>query len=253
MAAIQYLNGYYMGQNLQHEGQFVWQSMTHLQAASEDLTKSPAVEESALLCIQRALLLLKTHMETFRKRYAYHLRRWTLEGKGIGSHAAVLSDRSCTPIRIIVQPGGMSERSVLDLLSSDYIADLRAEIVKWWEGLCQMKNTDSGSSSNSNSQIDSPIRIITQGQELTTEFDEKTLADMGFKDNQMVYISVGVSRNMKKRDCMDSPSLQPPPPRESIPTLLLLRPNYFEQLFSLMHTLSTMKTQVKGGVRFTFH
>lgn len=53
---------------------------------------------------------------------------------------------------------------------------------------------------------------------------------------------------MKKRDCMDSPSLQPAPPRESIPTLMLLRPNYFEQLFNLMHILSSMKTPTKGGV-----
>lgn len=64
---------------------------------------------------------------------------------------------------------------------------------------------------------------------------------------------MGVPRNMKKRDCMDSPSLQPAPPRESIPTLMLLRPNYFEQLFSLMHTLSAMKTPTKGGVSKTIH
>lgn len=53
---------------------------------------------------------------------------------------------------------------------------------------------------------------------------------------------------MKRRECMESPSMQPPPPRESIPTLLLLQPEYFEQLFSLMHTLSSMKTPTKGGV-----
>lgn len=68
----------------------------------------------------------------------------------------------------------------------------------------------------------------------------------------MIYISIGVSRNMKRRDCMDSPSMQPPPPRESIPTLLLLQPEYFEQLFSLMHTLSAMKTPTKGGVSLYF-
>lgn len=93
-----------------------------------------------------------------------------------------------------------------------------------------------------------PIRMITQGQELTIDCDEKTLQDVGFKDNQMVYISMGVSRSGKKRDSLESPSLMPPPPRESIPTLLLLRPMYFEQLFELMHTLSSMKTPVKGGV-----
>lgn len=72
MAAIQYLNGYYMGQNLQHESQFVWQCMTHLEAATKDLAKANGAgeEDAPLLCIQRALLLLKTHMETFRKRWS---------------------------------------------------------------------------------------------------------------------------------------------------------------------------------------
>jgi ubiquitin carboxyl-terminal hydrolase 34 len=111
----------------------------------------------------------------------------------------------------------------------------------------QMKNQDSESGGHSNKLNDTWIRLITQGQELTIDCDEKTLAEMGFKDNQMVYISIGVSKNMKKRECLDLPSMQPPPPRESIPTLLLLRPNYFEQLFSLMHTLSSMKVPVKGG------
>ncbi|KAK4884213.1 hypothetical protein RN001_000484 [Aquatica leii] len=249
MAAIQYLNSYYMGQNLQHEGQFVWQCMTHLDAATQDLinVKGSGAEEAPLLCIQRGLLLLKTHMETFRRRYAYHLRKWALEGKGVGSHAA-LGDRSSTLIRLVIQPAGMSERCVLDLLNTDYIADLRAEVVTWWEKLCQMKNSDSdGGSGNFAILQEGLVRIITQGQELTTDCDEKTLADMGFKDNQMVYISVGAGRGIKKRDCIDSPSLQPPPPRESIPTLLLLKTNYFEQLFGLMHTLSSMKTPVKGG------
>lgn len=92
------------------------------------------------------------------------------------------------------------------------------------------------------------MRIITQGQELTPDCDEKNLSEMGFKDNQMVYISVGAARGLKKRDCIDSPSLQPAPVRDSVPPLLLLRKNYFEQLFSLMHILSAMKTPVKGGV-----
>lgn len=67
---------------------------------------------------------------------------------------------------------------------------------------------------------------------------------------QMVFISMGASRQHKKRDSLDSPSVLPPPPRESLPTLLLLQPQYFEQLFCLMQTLSSMKTPVKGGVSF---
>nr|XP_023025188.1 ubiquitin carboxyl-terminal hydrolase puf [Leptinotarsa decemlineata] len=246
MAAIQYINSYYMGHNLQYEDQFVWQCMTHLKAASEDLASATGSEEASLLCIQRALVLMKTHIETFRRRYAFHLRKWALEGKGIGSHSAALGDRPSTPIRIIVQSGSSTERCFLDMLNTDYVADLRAEIVKWCEGIQQMKNETS--ENNKTKTGDTWIRIITQGQELTIDCEEKTLAEMGFKDNHMVYISVGMSRNMKKRECLDSPSVQPPPPRECLPTLLLLQPNYFEQLFSLMHTLSSMKIQVKGGV-----
>lgn len=64
----------------------------------------------------------------------------------------------------------------------------------------------------------------------------------------MVYISVGASRQKKRGEANETPSALPPPPRECLPTLLLLLPNYFEQLFTLMQTLSAMKTQVKGGV-----
>ncbi|KAL3285850.1 hypothetical protein HHI36_000370 [Cryptolaemus montrouzieri] len=248
MPAIQYINSYYMSHNLQHEGQFMRQCMTHLKAATEDLISASGAgsEEPPLLCIQRALLLMKSHLDTFRRRYAYHLRKWALEGKGIGSHSATLGDRSSTSIRLVIQSGTSTERCFLDLSSSDYVADLRAEIVKWCESLSQMKNQDAENNPTVRSG-ETWIRIITQGQELTIDCDEKTLGEMGFKDNQMIYISVGVSRNMKKREFLDCPSMQPPPPRESIPALLLLQPNYFEQLFSLMHTLSSMKTQIKGG------
>lgn len=30
-----------------------------------------------------------------------------------------------------------------------------------------------------------PLRIITQGQELTSDYDERSLGDAGFKDNQV--------------------------------------------------------------------
>lgn len=49
-------------------------------------------------------------------RYAYHLRKWALEGKGIGSHSAALGDRGLTPIRIVVQSGSCAERCVLEML-----------------------------------------------------------------------------------------------------------------------------------------
>lgn len=92
MGAIQYLNSYYMGQQLQQEDDFVAKCMFHLSSAAERLiTKKDDVatpsseekeekaerftfyehmtEEAALQCIQRALLLLKTHLDTFKRRY----------------------------------------------------------------------------------------------------------------------------------------------------------------------------------------
>ncbi|XP_014601370.1 PREDICTED: ubiquitin carboxyl-terminal hydrolase 34 isoform X2 [Polistes canadensis] len=255
MAAIQYLNGYYMSRQLSQEAEFVSQCMMHLAAASADLEIN---EEASLRCIQRALLLLRTHLEAFRKRYAYHLRRWILEGRGAGSHMAMSMSEKGQHIRILVQPAGIPEKTTFTLLNTDYVADLRAEVAKWWDDTQNNQDkaaTSTNSTQNTNSVLgslltDGPIRMITQGQELTIDFDEKTLQEMGFKDGQLVFTSPGAGRNntgrCNKRD-MDSPSLLPPPPRESLPTLLLLRPQYFEQLFTLMRTLSAMKVMVKGG------
>lgn len=83
------------------------------------------------MCVQRALMLLNTHLETFRRRYAYHLRRWALEGKGIGSHSNLRNETLGPPIRIILQPAGLSEKSILHLHANDLVADLKAEIAKW--------------------------------------------------------------------------------------------------------------------------
>lgn len=65
------------------------------------------------------------------------------------------------------------------MLSTDYVAELRAEVTVWWESLHKPVGHNDG-----------PIRIITQGQELTTDFDEKTLGEIGFKDMQVFYFCV---------------------------------------------------------------
>lgn len=96
MGAIQYLNNYYMGQQLQQEDDFVAKCMFHLSSAAERLISKTEegetsrssihgdekeekevdmqniyehmTDEAALQCIQRALLLLKTHLDTFKRR-----------------------------------------------------------------------------------------------------------------------------------------------------------------------------------------
>ena len=58
-----------------------------------------------------------------------------LEGRGIISHSAFRSEAPGPPIKIILQPGGLQEKSVLHLFQTDLVADLKAEIAKWWETL----------------------------------------------------------------------------------------------------------------------
>uniref|UniRef100_A0A182R156 ubiquitinyl hydrolase 1 n=1 Tax=Anopheles farauti TaxID=69004 RepID=A0A182R156_9DIPT len=270
LSAIQYINTYYMEKQLKYEHQFVAQCMNHLSQAVEELNQhsdnnGPATEY-ALLCVQRALMLLNTHLDTFRRRYAYHLRRWALEGQEIGTHSALRSEGPGPPIRIVVQPAGVPDKSFLNMHASDLVADLKAEIAKWWEKMQTAPQTKgaastgnvSTSSSEPNSTSagspapvlglllnDGPLRIITQGQEITSEYDERSLADVGFKDNQMVYVSLG-GRSGRRREQSENLAMQSPPSKDCLPTLLLLKPPYFEQLFRLMQTLGDMKISTMG-------
>ena len=74
--------------------------------------QSPEVN---LLMLQRGLILLTSHLEDFRKRYAFHLRSWRLLGCGINSHQKALTDKNSSLIRVILQPGGSSEKVLLDI------------------------------------------------------------------------------------------------------------------------------------------
>lgn len=245
MAAIQYINTYYMEHQLKNEKEFVAQCMNYLTQAADGLNK-PEVEEQSIMCVQRALMLLNTHLETFRRRYAYHLRRWTLEGRGIISHSALRAEGPGPPIKIILQPGGLPEKSYLHLYQTDLVADLKAEIAKWWENLQGTIKSSGGAPVLGNLLSDGPLRIITQGQEITSEYDERSLIDVGFKDNQMVYVSLG-GRSGRRRDHADHPSMLPAPSKDCLPTILLLQSPYFEQLFKLMQSLGDMKLTKKSG------
>lgn len=60
------------------------------------------------------------------------MRRWALEGQGISSHV-VSWELGAIPLHIIVHAAGMPDKITLEMASNDYIADLRAEVAKWWE------------------------------------------------------------------------------------------------------------------------
>ena len=95
------------------------------------------------------------------------------------------------------------------MLSSDLVAELRAEVTRWWEGVQrrhQQRQEEAQQQGGSGTQGaaavsaasgsiltpilgamlgDGPIRMITQGQELSADMDEKTLGEMQFKDCQV--------------------------------------------------------------------
>lgn len=242
LAAIQYINTYYLGQQLKLEEEFIGQCMNHLAGAVMVLTERGSgsgvgeaevyqQQESALMYIQRALMLLSSHLETFRRKYAYHLRRWQLEGANV---MAGLLSGDVAPLRIVVQPAGVPQKHVLMMRHTDLVADLKAEISKWWERRW-------GGGGDRGGDLELPLRIITQGQEITGDYDERSLVEVNFKDNQIVYVSLG-GRNAKKRESLDL-FMAP----HSIPTVLLLQPKYFEQLFLLMHILGDMTVGGETG------
>lgn len=80
------------------------------------------------------------------------------------------------------------------MYASDLVTELRAEVARWWEALQIQQQQQRQAASHSGSMLspilgamlgDGPIRMITQGQELTVDMDEKTLGEMQFKDMQV--------------------------------------------------------------------
>ena len=228
MKAIQILNSAYFGQG----EDFLITCMQNLQI-SLDLGS-----EEILTKIQRALLLLKTYLETCRRKYAYHFRRMSIDGQGVHTHAELVDLKSQGPIRIMVQAAGapgLQEKVTFDMQLTDLVADLRAEITAWWESkasnfaiIKESKLGDSG-----------PLRLISQGQEISADTDEKNLSELGFKDMQLVFVSQGARSGAFLKN--SSAEIPPFPGKEKMPMNLLLKPVHFEQLFKLMQTLSDLR------------
>ena len=84
-----------------------------------------------LAVIQRGLLLCKHHLDAFRQRYAFHLRRWQLAGVGISSHQPMSKPQSIT---IYLKTADLSE-SQIELPVSSLVSELRAEVSHWWDEL----------------------------------------------------------------------------------------------------------------------
>ena len=77
--------------------------------------------------------------------------------------------------------------------SSDLVADLRAEVTFWCkQEELEKKPQFTGDSASQHTplspfspQLHPPFRLLSQGHELTPDLDEKSLAEVGFKDLQV--------------------------------------------------------------------
>ena len=177
MKAIHLLNSAYLGRG----EEFLITCMEHLTRVTRVQAGSSSQDTCTadnLVTCHRALLLLKSHLETFRKKYAFQFRRLAIEGNPVSSHAELVEVRHSSLIRINVQPGGaISEKVTIDMHTSDLVADLRAEICVWWEGKMGGAGLEPGGVSMLGSLLGSSVigphtaqthlRLISQGQEIT--------------------------------------------------------------------------------------
>ncbi|XP_048258866.1 ubiquitin carboxyl-terminal hydrolase 34-like isoform X4 [Haliotis rufescens] len=255
MTAIQYLNNYYISfgnSMLEKEEEFIHRCMKNLVAALENVKKDTC---GSFQIIQQGLTLLKNHLEAFRRRYAYHLRNWQIDGKGITSHQQHRMEKHCTSICVLLQPAGMTEKNQLEMMTTDLVAELRAEVARWWEALQKQQQLQRQQAEGAHGVLspilgamlgDGPIRMITQGQELTVDMDEKTLGEMQFKNMQLVFVSVGASRQPRKMDGSLPSSSLPSPLRDRLPMMLLLQEPHFDNLFMLLQRLGDLDVELSN-------
>ncbi|XP_048585971.1 ubiquitin carboxyl-terminal hydrolase 34 isoform X2 [Nematostella vectensis] len=249
MSAMKYLNSLYInadGGSLQYEDEFISRCIDSIKAAASSLSQEN--QDDNLQIMERGICLLKTHIETFKRRFAFHLRLWLLEGQGITCHKQKQQRPSEKhfPIRVMCQPAGLSDKGTFEMHSSDLVAELRAEVTHWCkllqERIQQEHQSGDGMQhaplSPFSPQLHPPFRLISQGHELTPDLDEKSLADVGFKDLQLVFVSVGAARRDRYHDGSQVPSsVLPAPSWDNTPMVILLREQHSETLFSFLEIL----------------
>jgi ubiquitin carboxyl-terminal hydrolase 34 len=113
------------------------------------------------------------------------------------------------------------EKVTLDMHAVDLVADLRAEIAVWWEAkIGQSSECATMLGSLLGSPVIGPqgpahLRLISMGQEISQELDERSLAELGFKDMQLVFASLGSGPARGGLGQLKQPSFLPSLPQKS--------------------------------------
>lgn len=314
MAAIRILNHFYIYSNHNNSMKcdkginFMNNCMEHLHSALSNLTnsdKSKSNMKVLLDVMHKVILLIRTHLEVFRAHWSYYLRILQLNNEAdLISHRLNAYEIKLTmTVRLVCQAASTMDKTTIEVQASDFVGELRAEIVKWWfsrvdktyfehlhhntasvasrNQLSPNSSTSSSSSTSSNnaqneskndhqqttasnkirtqsflSNADDTmdpnnlhsftefllanrhsLRLLSHNQEIPSDWDERQINELDFKDMQVIYVLNDVKTNSSvdpTDDIEESKSndsiVNNYPPKTEIPSILLLRYEYFERL-----------------------
>ena len=269
--AAQILNGYQIQNEdgtLDREESFIGRCMNCLNECIKTLD-----DLSSLRTIYRISILLRTHLESFMRRYSYVIRLYhymtqithdsnILSLKPHLKQITLTEERDTNMLKLIcnapIATGG-TEKYVLKMNPNEFIGDLRAELTRWYctlkptmtnvltQTLLTVEKNDLSTSDQTNtSSIGSfdllhmsnlpSIRVLANGQELDRDMDDKTLNECNIKDNQTILINVSTRNRTKDLYNIDERLLKNYIPNK-MPMMLLLK--YIEQFFSILAQLQT--------------
>lgn len=143
MNAIRHLNQYYINllnctNKFDKEEEFINECVLHLKEASLLL---PIDCDKSLVIIERAVILLKTHLEVFYGRYSFFFRKLKLTSE-IDLNMHRIRDKIEPLIRFNVFSTYNSDKKTFEFSSMDHIGDLRAEVQFWWQSILSRSNNE---------------------------------------------------------------------------------------------------------------
>ena len=147
MNAIRHLNQYYINllnctNKFDKEEEFIQLCMLNLKDASLLL---PIDCDKSLVIIERAVILLKTHLEVFYGRYSFFFRKLKLTSD-VELNMHRIRDKIEPLIRFYVISPYNSDKKMFEFSSMDHIGDLRAEVQVWWQSLLNQNNVNNDNS-----------------------------------------------------------------------------------------------------------
>lgn len=238
MAAIRHLNQHYISllnstNKFDKEEEFIQKCMLNLKDASVLL---PINCDKSLVLIERAVIMLKTHLEVFYNRYSYYFRKLKL-ASDVDLYCHRARERLDNTLNFYIISPYSSDKKLIEMSSTDCVGELRAEVQTWWQSILESSSFDKDAT-----VPEALICLVHQQteQEIPFEYDEKRIGDV-FKDSHVNQISFHTCKNPLSKSCdlftlssssefFDSFKLQNS-------HKLLLEPHNFELLFILVQQL----------------